>query len=106
METIEIPSMITALFLMFASVAAKIGTAQLIGRMKHQISHVSSIKQDALSRLKMIQSQKGVAVQNKSLLTTKKIKLEKRFNRIKIDMNDIKQDEDARKQRSEIRKIE
>ncbi|HIL08708.1 MAG TPA: hypothetical protein EYG11_08415 [Candidatus Latescibacteria bacterium] len=106
MEGIEVPAMITALFLMFASVGAKVGTAQLIGRMKHQISHVSSLKQEALSRLKIVQSQKNVAVQNKGLLTTKKIKLEKRFNRIKIDMNDIKEDEDARKQRSEIRKIE
>jgi len=45
-------------------------------------------------------------VQNKSLLTTKKVKLEKRLNRINKDMGDIKQDDDARKQRSEIRKVE
>jgi hypothetical protein len=106
MEVIEIPAMISALLLMFASIGTKVGTAQLIGRMKHQISHVASIKQEALGRLKIAQSQKGVAAQNKSLLTTKKVKLEKRLNRMNKDMVDIKQEDDARKQRNEIRKIE
>ena len=106
MEVIEIPALIAALLFMFASIGAKVGTAQLIGRMKHQISHVASIKQEALGRLKIAQSQKGVAAQNKSLLTTKKVKLEKRLNRMNKDMGDIKQDDDARKQRSEMRKVE
>lgn len=106
MEVIEIPAMISALLFMFASIGTKVGTAQLIGRMKHQISHVASIKQEALGRLKIAQSQKDVAAQNKSLLTTKKVKLEKRLNRMNKDMVDIKQEDDARKQRNEIRKIE
>ena len=106
MEVIEIPAMISALLLMFASIGTKVGTAQLIGRMKHQISHVASIKQEALGRLKIAQSQKGVAAQNKSLLTTKKVKVEKRLDRMNKDMVDIKQEDDARKQRNEIRKIE
>ena len=106
MEVIEIPAMISALLFMFASIGTKVDTAQLIGRMKHQISHVASIKQEALGRLKIAQSQKGVAAQNKSLLTTKKVKLEKRLNRMNKDMVDIKQEDDARKQRNEIRKIE
>ena len=106
MEVIEIPALIAALLFMFASIGAKVGTAQLIGRMKHQISQVASIKQEALGRLRIAQSQKGVAVQNKSLLTTKKVKLEKRLNRMNKDMVDIKQEDDARKQRSEMRKVE
>ena len=106
MEVIEIPAMISALLLMFASIGTQGCTTWLIGRMKHQISHVASIKQEALGRLKIAQSQKAVAAQNKSLLTTKKVKLEKRLNRMNKDMVDIKQEDDARKQRNEIRKIE
>ena len=106
MEAVEIPAMIAALILMFASVGIKVGTAQLISRMKHQISHVASIKQEALGRLKMVQSQKAVAAQNKTVLTTKKTKLSKRLNRIKKEMGEIKQDSDARKQRTEMRKVD
>jgi len=106
MEVIEIPALIAALLFMFASIGAKVGTAQLIGRMKHQISQVASIKQEALGRLRIAQSQKGVAVQNKGLLTTKKVKIEKRLNRMNKDMGDIEQDDDASKQRSEISKVE
>jgi len=102
MEGIEKPAMIAALLLMFASIGTKAGTTHLIWRMKHQINHVATIKQEALARLKIAQSQKGVAVQNKTLLTIKKVKLEKRLNRMNKDMDDIKQEDDARKQRDEI----
>ena len=102
MEVIEKPAMIAALLFMFASIGTKAVTAHLVWRMKHQISHVATIKQEALARLKIAQSQKGVAVQNKTLLTIKKVKLEKRLNRMNKDMDDIKQEDDARKQRDEI----
>lgn len=106
MEAVEVPAMVMALLLMFASVGAKVFTGQLISRMKHQISHVASIKQEPLGRLKMVQSQKAVAVQNKGSLTTKKTKLSKRLNRLKKEMGTIKQDSDARKQRTEMRKVD
>ena len=47
-----------------------------------------------------------MAVQNKTFLTIKKVKLEKRLIRMNKDMGDIKQDDDARKQRNEMRKVE
>ena len=106
MEVIEVPALIAAVLFMFASIGTKIGTEQLLGRMKYHIKYVASIKQDALARLRIAQSQKGVAMQNKSLLTTKKVKLEKRLKRMNKDMGDIKQADDARKQRSEIGKVE
>ena len=106
MEGVELSTMVVALLLMVASVVAKVFTAQMISRMKHQISHVASIKQEALSRLKIVESQKAVAVQNKGTLVTKKAKITKRLNRLKKEMDQIKQDQDARKQRSEMRKIE
>ena len=121
MEVMEVPALIAALLFSLASIGAKILATWLIGRMKHQISHVASIKQETLGRLRIAQSQKGVAVQNKGLLTTKKVKIEKRLNRMNKDMGDIEQDDvnrmnkdmgdieqddDECKQRSEIRKVE
>ena len=106
MEAVELPAMFVALFLMVGSVVAKVFTAQMISRMKSQISHVATIKQEALGRLKMAQSQKAVAVQNKGSLISKKTKLTKRLNRLKREMGEIEQDQDARKQRSEMRRIE
>ena len=96
MEAVELPAMVVALFLMVGSVVAKVFTAQMISRMKHQIGHVATIKQEALARLKMAQSQKAVAVQNKTSQTSKKTKLTKRLTRLKKEMDEIEQDADAR----------
>ena len=106
MDAVSIPAMIVALLLMLASVVAKVLTAQLISRMNPQISHVTSIKQEAIGRLKMVQSHRAVAVQNKGVLTTKRTKLHKRLSRLKKEMGEIAQDKDARKQRAEMRKVE
>jgi len=106
METFEVIAMAVALGLMFAAVGAKIFTAQLIGHMKARISQVAQIKQDALGRLKMSQSQKAVTEQNKASLLTKKSKIAKKLNRLKSEMGQMKEEEAVRRQRTEMRKIE
>jgi hemerythrin-like domain-containing protein len=98
--------MLAALLLMFGSVAANVATAQLISRMKHHISHVAHIKQEAMGRLKLAQSQKAIAEQNKISLTTKKTKIAKRLGRLKKEMSTLQQDDQARKQRTGMRKVE
>ena len=105
MEAIELPAMVVALLLMVGSVVAKVFTAQMLTRMKHQIGHVATIKQEALARLKMAQSQKAVAVQNKVSLTNKKTKLTKRLDRLKKEIGEIEQDQEARKKRSEMGEV-
>ena len=105
MEAIELPAMVVALFMMVGSVVAKVFTAQMLLRMKHQIGHVATIKQEALARLKMAQSQKAVAVQNKVSLTNKKTKLTKRLDRLKKEIGEIEQDQEARKKRSEMGEV-
>jgi hypothetical protein len=106
MEAVEVPAIGAALLLMFASVGAKVFMAQMISRMKHQISHVAHIKQEALGRLKMVQSQKAVADQNKGVLTTKRTKIAKRLSRLKKEASTLQQDDEARKQRTGMRKVE
>tara|TARA_B100000029_G_scaffold456609_1_gene484730 strand:+ start:340 stop:660 length:321 start_codon:yes stop_codon:yes gene_type:complete len=106
MESIEFFAMMVALLLMFGSIGAKIVTAQLITRMQQQIGQVASVKQEVLNRLKVAQSQKAVADQNKAYLIKKKARLIKRFKRFKRDLSKVEQEEDARKQRQALRKVE
>ena len=106
MEAFEVIAMAAALGLMFAAVGAKIFTAQLIGRMKARISQVAQVKQEALGRLKMSQSQKAVIEQNKAALLTKKTKAAKKLNRLKSEMGQMKEEEAVRRQRTEMRKID
>jgi len=106
MEAAELPTMLVALILMFASVGAKVGTTKLIASMKYQINHVASLRQEALSRLKIVQSQNAVVMQNKTVLVTKKAKLTKRLNRLQREMGTLQQDDEARKQRAEMRKVD
>ena len=106
MEAAELTTMLVGLILMFASVGAKVGTMKLIANMKYQINHVASLRQEALSRLKMVQSQNAVVMQNKTVMVTKKAKLTKRLNRLQREIGTLQQDDEARKQRSEMRKVD
>lgn len=106
METFEIIAMMAALGFMFAAVGAKIFTGQLLSRMKSQISQVAQVKQGALGRLKMAQSQKTVTEQNKAAFLTKKTKLAKKLNRLKSEMGKMREEEAVRRQRTEMRKVD
>ena len=106
METVEAFAMMVALLLMLGSIGVKVVTAQLITRMRQQIGQVASVKQEVLNRLKVVQSQKAVADQNKGALINKKTKLVKRFKRLKRELSEIEEEVDARKQRQALRKIE
>ena len=106
METVEAFAMMVALLLMLGSIGVKVVTAQLITRMQQQIGQVTSVKQEGLNRLKVAQSQKAVADQNKGALINKKTKLVKRFKRLKRELSEIEEEVDARKQRQALRKVE
>ncbi len=106
METFEVITMTAALSLMFAAVGVKVFTAQLINRMKTQISQVSYSKQEVLGRLKGAQGKKAVNEQNKAALTAKRNGLAKKLTRLKKEMSDLEGEAQARKQRAEMRKVE
>jgi len=106
METFEITAMLTALALMFGAVGAKVLAAQLITRMKTQISQVEYVKQGALGRLKGTQSQKAVAEKNKGILAAKKNKLAKRLSRLHKEISQMEEEEQIRRQRAEMRRVD
>jgi len=106
METFEMIAMGTALVLMFGDIGAKVAATQLIARMNHQVSHVSQARQEVLGRLKAAQSQKAVAERNQQQTLSKKVKIEKKTSRLKKELTELKGNDELRKQRSGIRKVE
>jgi endonuclease/exonuclease/phosphatase (EEP) superfamily protein YafD len=106
MQGFEIFAMIVTLVLIALVVVVKVVTAQMVNRMKVQIAQVVHIRQDALNRLKSVQSQKGVIDQNQRMLNDKKAKLAKRIARIKQEIAEMEKEEEARKQRVSMRKVD
>lgn len=98
-------AMVAALVFIFGVVVAKVMTTQLVGRMNKQIGQVASVKQEALNRLKTAQGQKMVIEKNRAILDKKKTKTAKQIARLKKEMQGFKEEETARRQRSEARKI-
>ena len=90
--------MMAALVLAFAVIIAKVMITQLIGRMNRQINQVSQVKSEALGRLKGAQGQKQIIAKNKMLL-------DKKMRRPKKEMGEMKEEEDARRKRSESRRV-
>ena len=87
-------------------VVAKIFTGQRINLMKVQIAQVVHIRQEAYSRLKSAQSQKGVADQGQRMLVDKKTKLAKKIAKLKAEIETMEKEEATRKQRSSMRKVD
>jgi 50S ribosomal subunit-associated GTPase HflX len=87
-------------------VIAKIFTAQRINLMKVQIAQVVHIRQEAYNRLKSAQSQKGVADQGQRMLIDKKTKLVKKIAKLRAEIETMEREENARKQRSSMRKVD
>lgn len=106
MAGLEIFAMIVTLVMVALVVVVKVITAQLVNRMKVQIAQVGHIRQDALNRLKSAQSQKGVVDQNQRVLNDKKAKLAKRISRIKQEIAEMEKEEENRKQRVSMRKVD
>jgi len=105
-ETFEVTSMVVAVGLMFAAVATKVITAQLLAHMRQQINLVAQMKAAALTRLQKVQNRKQVAEKNKTVLETRKAQLVKKMNRLRKELEDMKQEDMARRQRLDGRKVE
>ena len=106
MDTFEMVAMGAALVLMFGAIGAKVATTQLIARMNHQISHISQAQQEVMGRLKAAENQKAVAERNQQQILTKKTKAEKKMGRLKKELNELKTNDEVRKQRTGVRKVD
>ena len=95
--TLEIVAMMAALLMMVLVVAAKIMTAQLIGRMKNQISQVDQLKREVMGRYKAAGSKTKIADRNKQQLEVKKRKMQKKLNGLKTEMKELNQESEKRR---------
>jgi len=100
MESLDTNAMIAALLLMAGAVVAKMVTTYLIKRMMIHIAMVDQTKQRILGELKVVQSQRKVAEQNKAMLTQKKEKIQKQIDRLTKTLNEM---EEARAQQQQRR---
>jgi len=94
-------SMIIALVIMFAAVAAKMLTGQLINRMQNQIALVDYERKESLRKLKMAQAQKSVAGEKKATLEAKKKALKKKIKELKAELKGYKEEGKRRRMKSE-----
>jgi len=98
MESFDTHAMIVALLLMGGAVTAKMVTTYLIKRTKIHIAMVDQTKQKILGELKMAQSQRKVAEQNKTTLIQKKMKIQKQIDRLRKELN-VMEEERAQEQK-------
>lgn len=102
----EAAAMVLALVFLCAVLVARLLTAQHIGRLNRQISQVASVRQEALNRLKTAQGQKMVIENNKAILDRKKNKTAKSISRLRKEMAGFKDEEAARRSKSEARTVD
>jgi len=96
-------SMIIALVIMFAAVAAKMLTGQLINRMQNQIALVDYERKQSLRNLKTAQAQKSVAGEKKATLEAKKKALKKKIKELKAELKGYKEGKRRRMKSEELR---
>ena len=101
METFEIVTMVVALGMMFAAVVVKVATAQLINRMQSSIASVNQARQKTLGELRLVQSQKKVAEQNKTVLIRKKKKIQKKIGRLQKELSSMREETEHRQKMRE-----
>lgn len=105
MQALEMPAMIAVLIVGAAAVGTKVLTTTLLARMNSQISRVGQHKQEALGRLKAAQSQKQVIEKNMGRLKKKKASTTKKISRLKQEMHGFRDEEKARRKRTEARRV-
>ena len=101
----EAAAMILALVFLCAVLVARLLTAQHIGRLNRQISQIAPVRQEALNRLKTARGQKMVIEKHKAILDRKKNKTAKSIGRLGKEVAGCKDEEAARRSKSEVRKV-
>ena len=82
---------IATLVLLFSVVGTKTLTTHLIHAIQHNNNRVSHLKQEALNEFRMAKAQRGAAEGNKTNLLRKKVKLQKKINRLKRELKTIEE---------------
>jgi hypothetical protein len=102
---LEVLSMYTLVFLLFAVVIMKVVTVRLLIRMKLTIKEVQDEKALLLNDLKNATAQRSIQERNKAAIERKLVKREKKLRELSIELQEYEEDNERREsKRSEIKK--
>ena len=102
---LEVLSMYTLVFLLFAVVTMKVVTVRLLIRMKLTIKEVQDEKALLLNDLKNATAQRSIQERNKAVIERKLVKREKKLRELSIELQEYEEDNERREsKRSEIKK--
>ena len=102
---LEVLSMYTLVFLLFAVVIMKVVTVRLLIRMKLTIKEVQDEKALLLNDLKNATAQRSIQERNKAAIERKLVKREKKLRELSIELQEYEEDNERREsKRSDIKK--
>ena len=105
MELYETPALVAALCMMFMVVATKIITTMRLSSLKKELNVLEMLRQEALNRLRAFENKFAVANANLSILTKKKLRVIKRRENLKKELEEFNKEESKRQERADSRKV-
>ena len=105
MEVYETPALVAALCMMFMVVAAKIITTMRLSSLKKELNVLEMLRQETLNRLRAFENRFAVANANLSILTKKKLRIIKRREDLKKELEEFVGEESKPQERADSRKV-
>ena len=105
MEFYETPALVAALCMMFMVVAAKIITTMRLSSLKKELNVLEMLRQETLNRLRAFENRFAVANANLSILTKKKLRIIKRREDLKKELEEFVGEVSKRQERADSRKV-
>ena len=105
MEFYETPALVAALCMMFMVVATKIITTMRLSSLKKELNVLEVLRQETLNRLRAFENKFAVANANLSILTKKKLRVIKRRENLKKELEEFNKEESKRQERADSRKV-
>jgi len=105
MELLEVPAIAFVIICVGAVVVAKVMTTSMVRRMRRDIARAAQVKKESLGRLKQAQAQTHVAGQKVTQHQRTKRELTRRISSLRKELRDITEEERARRQRTDARRV-
>jgi hypothetical protein len=98
MGGLDILSMVVALVVMSAGLAAKVLTSQLLNRLERAVGEANHLRQKTLFEHRHARSRRKVAEQNRGMLCKKRSKLKKKIDRLRQELASFRGEAEHRQQ--------
>ena len=106
MESLGVPAAIIVVAVCIAAVVAtKVLITSVVAKMRRDIGRVAQVKKESLGRLKLAQSQTHVAAKNVTRHQRTKRELTRKIASLRKELRDISDEDKARRQRADSRRV-